>query len=77
MSLAPDDTYHAVGFSYDQKTEEVEEVENSEPHVLVDQPQLIQHPPTSSVDIVEHARDCYQVPQGLFVPRSVPTVSDA
>ena len=77
MSLAPDDTYHAVGFSYDQKTQEAEEkVENSEPHVLVDQPQLIQHPPTSSVDIVEHARDCYQVPQGLFVSRSVPTVSD-
>lgn len=72
-SLAPAGTYHAVGFSYRQQAKATREKE--EPRVMVDQPQLIEHPPTSSVDIVEQTSDKYHTPKGLVVPNNIQTVS--
>ena len=77
-SLAPAGTYHAVGFSYNQQAKVKKEEEKpckEEPRVMVDQPQLIQHPPSSSVDVVEQTSDRYHTPKGLVVPDSIQTVS--
>ena len=82
-SFAPAGTYHAVGFSYKQHGKAtVREAgkaatreEKEEPRMMVDQPQLIQHPPSSSVDIVEQSSDKYRVPKGLVIPDNIRTVS--
>ena len=65
-------------FSYSDRgkeKEEEEEEEAQEPRLLVDQPQLPQHPPTTAVDLVGQGNDPYQVPEGLALPDDIATVS--
>ena len=68
--LAPEGTYHAVGFTYGQKEPE----ESSEEYQLVDQPQMFEHPPSSYVDIVDEGGE-YERPFRLFIPPNIRTVS--
>ena len=67
--LAPEGTYHAVGFTYGQR-----EPESSEEYQLVDQPQMLEHPPSSYVDIVDEGGE-YERPFRLFIPPNIRTVS--
>lgn len=67
---------HEVGFSYDQ---EVQKGKTSKPMeeeeaVLMDQPSLPQHPPTTSVDTVQEGSEEYHTPEGLSIPSTISLV---
>ena len=64
-------TYRAVGFSY------IYEQKQEEDYPLMDQPELPEHPPTSSVDIVEGLDDAYQDPPDLALPLTIERVRNA
>ena len=63
-------SYGAVGFSYGQPQNTVPK---EEPALLVSQPFLPEHPPTSSVDIGEE-EDAFSAPEGLTVPEGIKVV---
>ena len=70
-SVAPDGTYHAVGFSYGSQGPQPSQ--DSE-YQVVDQPQLQEHPSTSYVDNPEEGGE-YDRPFRLFLPPNIQTVS--
>lgn len=59
--------YQAVGYRY-----ETEDEATPLPNLF---PLPIEHPPTTSVDIVETAADIYNFPSQLYVPGYIDTVS--
>ena len=63
-------SYGAVGFSYGQPQDTAPQ---EEPALLVSQPFLPEHPPTSSVDIGEE-ENAFSTPEGLTVPDGIKVV---